>query len=151
MCNSFQNKSPTHTIAMDWDTWHGNWAAPCYFNGASPTGSPLWCNCLQRHLACEYAWKRCVWQGNPSTALLFVMKIHRSPNDRCFGVCFVVDRIKLVDKQQSCQRHDVVLNASSHTVAYFVTHRAETNWSLFYRYFHFRILQFKSVYSEVPL
>ena len=44
---------PHHTFAMDWDTWHDNWAAPCYFNGASPTGSPLWCNCLQRHLACE--------------------------------------------------------------------------------------------------
>ena len=53
MCNWFQNKSPTHTYAMDWDTWHGNWAAPCYFNGAAPTGSPLWCHSLQRHLACE--------------------------------------------------------------------------------------------------
>ena len=53
MCNWFQNKSPTHTFAVDWDTWHGNWAAPCYFNGASPTGSARWGNCLQRHLACE--------------------------------------------------------------------------------------------------
>ena len=53
MCNWFQNKLPTHTFAMDWDTWHGNWAAPCYFNGALPTGSPLWCHCLQRHQACE--------------------------------------------------------------------------------------------------
>ena len=53
MCNWFQNKSPTHTFAVDWDTWHGNWAAPCYFNGASPTGSARWGYCLQRHLACE--------------------------------------------------------------------------------------------------
>ena len=53
MCNWFQNKSPTHTFAVDWDTWHGNWAAPCYFNGALPTGSARWDNCLQRHLACE--------------------------------------------------------------------------------------------------
>ena len=53
MCNWFQNKSPTHTFAVDWDTWHGNWVAPCYFNGASPTGSHRWDNCLQRHLACE--------------------------------------------------------------------------------------------------
>ena len=53
MCNWFQNKSPTHTFAVDWDTWHGNWAAPCYFNGALPTGSAWWDNCLQRHLACE--------------------------------------------------------------------------------------------------
>ena len=53
MCNWFQNKSPTHTFAVDWDTWHGNLAAPCYFNGASPTGSARWGYCLQRHLACE--------------------------------------------------------------------------------------------------
>ena len=53
MCNWFQNKSPTHTFAVDWDTWHGNWVAPCYFNGAAPTGSHRWDNCLQRHLACE--------------------------------------------------------------------------------------------------
>ena len=53
MCNWFQNKSPTHTFAVDWETWHCNWAAPCYFNGASPTGSVRWCHCLQRHLACE--------------------------------------------------------------------------------------------------
>ena len=53
MCNWFQNKSPTHTFAVDWDTRHGNWAAPCYFNGASPTGSARWGYCLQRHLACE--------------------------------------------------------------------------------------------------
>ena len=53
MCNWFQNKSPTHTFAVDWDTWHGNWAAPCYFNGALPTGSARWGYCLQRHLACE--------------------------------------------------------------------------------------------------
>ena len=60
MCNWFQNKSPTHTFAVDWDTWHGNWAAPCYFNGASPTGSARWGYCLQRHLACEglYTWWR---------------------------------------------------------------------------------------------
>ena len=53
MCNWFQNKSPTHTFSVDWDTRHGNWAAPCYFNGASPTGSARWGYCLQRHLACE--------------------------------------------------------------------------------------------------
>ena len=53
MCNWFQNKSPTHIFAVDCDTRHGNWAAPCYFNGASPTGSARWGYCLQRHLACE--------------------------------------------------------------------------------------------------
>ena len=53
MCNWFQNKSPTHTFAVDWETWHCNWAAPCYFNGASPTGSSRWGYCLQRHLVCE--------------------------------------------------------------------------------------------------
>ena len=53
MCNWFQNKSPTHTFAVDWDTRHGNWAAPCYFNGASPTGSARWGYCLERHLACK--------------------------------------------------------------------------------------------------
>ena len=58
MCNWFQNKSPTHTFAVDWDTWHGNWAAPCYFNGASPTGSARWGYCLQRHLACEGLYTR---------------------------------------------------------------------------------------------
>ena len=68
MCNWFQNKSPSHTFAVDWDTWHGNWAAPCYFNGALPTGSARWDNCLQRHLACEglYAtpdW-RWFWHAN---------------------------------------------------------------------------------------
>ena len=49
----FKNKLPTHTFAVDWDTWHGNWAAPCYFNGASPTRRPRWGNFLQWHLACE--------------------------------------------------------------------------------------------------
>ena len=53
MCNWFQNKSPAHTFAVDWETWHCNWAVPSYFNGASPTGSPRWGHCLQRHLACE--------------------------------------------------------------------------------------------------
>ena len=53
MCNWFQNKSATHTFAVDWETWHCKWAAPCYFNGASPTGSARWGHCLQRHLACE--------------------------------------------------------------------------------------------------
>ena len=53
MCNWFQNKSPTHTFAVDWESWHCNWAAPCYFNGASPTRSSQWGHCLQRHLACE--------------------------------------------------------------------------------------------------
>ena len=47
--------------------WHGNWAAPCYFNGASPTGSARWGYCLQRHLACEglYRWigQRQLWCG----------------------------------------------------------------------------------------
>ena len=58
MCNWFRNKSPTHTFVEDWETRHCNWAAPCYFNGASPTGSSRWGHCLQRHLACEglYAW-----------------------------------------------------------------------------------------------
>ena len=41
MCNWFQNKSPTHTFAVDCETWHCKWAAPCYFNGASPTGRLL--------------------------------------------------------------------------------------------------------------
>ena len=59
MCNWFQNKSPTHTFAVDWDTGHGNWAAPCYFNGASPTDSPRWCNCLLRHLAYEGLYVSC--------------------------------------------------------------------------------------------
>ena len=62
MCNWFQNKSPTHTFAVDWDTWHGNWAAPCYFNGASPTGSARWGYCLQRHLACEGLYARLLIQ-----------------------------------------------------------------------------------------
>ena len=53
MCNWFQNKSPTHTFAVYWETWHCNWAALCYFNGASPTGSVRWGHCMQRHLACE--------------------------------------------------------------------------------------------------
>ena len=53
MCNWFQNKSPTHTFAVDYETWHCKWAAPCYFNGASPTGSLRWGYCLQWHLACE--------------------------------------------------------------------------------------------------
>ena len=53
MCNWFQNKSPTHTFAVDCETWHCKWAAPCYFNGASPTGSLRWGYCLQWHLACE--------------------------------------------------------------------------------------------------
>ena len=53
MCNWFQNKSPIHTFAVDWETWHCNWAMPCYFNGASPTGSPRWGHCLRQHLACE--------------------------------------------------------------------------------------------------
>ena len=33
MRNWFQNQSPTHTFAVDWDTWHVNWVAPCQFNG----------------------------------------------------------------------------------------------------------------------
>ena len=53
MWNWFQNKSPTHTFAVDCETWHCKWAAPCYFNGASPTGSLRWGYCLQWHLACE--------------------------------------------------------------------------------------------------
>ena len=68
MCNWFQNKSPTHTFAVDWDTWHGNWAAPCYFNGASPTGSARWGYCLQRHLACEGLYSARHWNAS-----------HRSP------------------------------------------------------------------------
>ena len=54
------NKSPTHTFAVDCETWHCKWAAPCYFNGALPTGSLRWGYCLQWHLACEglygYIW-----------------------------------------------------------------------------------------------
>ena len=50
MCNWFQNKSRIHTFAVVWDTWHVN----CYFNGASPTGSPRWSHYLQRQLACEW-------------------------------------------------------------------------------------------------
>ena len=57
MCNWFQNNSPTNTFAVDWDTWHCNWAGQCYFDGASPTGSSRWCYCLQRHLACEGLYK----------------------------------------------------------------------------------------------
>ena len=49
----FKTNHPPTTSAMDWDAWYGNWAAPCYFNEASPTGSPRWGHCLQRHLACE--------------------------------------------------------------------------------------------------
>ena len=53
MCNWFKKKSPTHTFAVDCETWHCKWAAPCYFNGALPTGSLRWGYCLQWHLACE--------------------------------------------------------------------------------------------------
>ena len=48
MCNRFQNKSPTRIFAPDWDI------SSCFFNGASPTGSPRWGHRLQRRLlACE--------------------------------------------------------------------------------------------------
>ena len=57
MCNWFKNKSPTHTFAVDCETWHCKWAAPCYFNGALPTGSLRWGYCLQWHLACEGLYK----------------------------------------------------------------------------------------------
>ena len=53
MCNWFQNKSTTQTFAVDWDTWHVNWVALCYFNGASPTESPRWGHGLQGQLVCE--------------------------------------------------------------------------------------------------
>ena len=58
MCNWFTNKSPTHTFAVDCETWHCKWAAPCYFNGALPTGSLRWGYCLQWHLACEGLYRR---------------------------------------------------------------------------------------------
>ena len=61
MCNWFQNKSPTHTFAVDCETWRCKWAAPCYFNGASPTGSLRWGYCLQWHLACEGLYFIRVW------------------------------------------------------------------------------------------
>ena len=46
-CAIDSKKSPTHTFAVDWDTWHGNWVAPCYFNGASQpevTGETIVCS-----------------------------------------------------------------------------------------------------------
>ena len=49
----FKTNHPPIHLQWIWDTRHGNWAAPCYFNGASPTGSARWGYCLQRHLACE--------------------------------------------------------------------------------------------------
>ena len=49
----FKTNHPPIHLQWIWDTWHGNWVAPCYFNGAAPTGSHRWDNCLQRHLACE--------------------------------------------------------------------------------------------------
>ena len=53
-----------HIFAVDWDTWHVNWVAPCYFSGTSPAGSPRWVNCLQCQLGCEglymqYAYETC--------------------------------------------------------------------------------------------
>ena len=48
ICHWFQNNSPIHTFAMDCETLHCNWAAPCYFHGASSTGSSRWGYCLQR-------------------------------------------------------------------------------------------------------
>ena len=54
MCNDwFQNNSPTHIFAVDWDIRHVNWTVPFYFNEASPTGSPGWGHHLQHQLACE--------------------------------------------------------------------------------------------------
>ena len=54
MCNWFQNKSPTHTFAVDWDTWHVNWVAPCHFNGGfANRKSPVTRRLAQRQLACE--------------------------------------------------------------------------------------------------
>ena len=35
---------------MDLDIWLVNWATPCYFNGASPTGSPQWGLRWKHHL-----------------------------------------------------------------------------------------------------
>ena len=73
MCNWFQNKSPTHTFAVDCETWHCKWAAPCYFNGASPTGSLRWGYCLQWHLACEglygtpTGFTQWMWEGEPAS------------------------------------------------------------------------------------
>ena len=88
MCNWFQNKSPTHTFAVDWDTRHGNWAAPCYFNGASPTGSARWGYCLQRHLACEGLYG--VSNHQPHNCLhngLFRPRSKKTSKPRVTGLC----------------------------------------------------------------
>ena len=87
MCNWFQSKSPTHTFAVGWDTWHGNWAAPCYFNGASPTGSPQWGNCLLRHLACDGLYTLRVYVTIPKCCVVISDSFCRGLNMGCVWPC----------------------------------------------------------------
>ena len=68
MYNWFQNKSPTHAFVVDWVTWHCKWAAQCYFNGASPTGVPLFAvtSSVWRTLLCIILWPSVNWNWSDS-------------------------------------------------------------------------------------
>ena len=91
MCNWFQNKSPTLTFAVDCETWHCKWAAPCYFNGASPTGSLWWDYCLQWHLACEGLYSPvynviCHCQGTYGAERLWEGSLKYNKTENCSGI-----------------------------------------------------------------